>query len=299
MRYATIATGWITKSFTDAADKCGWEHIAQYSHSRGDDLSEFLSGSFETVYIGSPNFAHYEHITACLNAGKHVICEKPIVGTSAEYDELNVLADKKGLYLLEAYRHINSEGFRVLKRNLSKIGAVRNAILSYNQFSSKYEAFKSGQIANSFDGRHGGACYDLGVYPISFAVALWGRPQKFVHMSNILPNDADGTGAVVLKYDGFICNITYSKQTEGFTESEIMGESGAVVFDRTSELNNIRMKTKTSEEIIYSCNEPLKLLDEAVEFERIIRDNDTDTYMRLRNISRETLRIVEVIRGKA
>jgi predicted dehydrogenase len=172
-------------------------------------------------------------------------------------------------------------------------------LLSYNQYSSKYEAFKRGEAANSFS-VHGGACYDLGVYPISFAVALWGYPLDFVHMSNLLHNGADGTGTVVLKYDGFLCNITYSKQAEGYTQSEIMGENGAIVFDRASELNMIHYKNKRGiDETIYEHNEPLKLLGEAKEFERIIKENDTERHMELRKISRDTLRIVEKIRNKS
>ena len=49
------------------------------------------------VTIATPNFTHYEITKACLEAGLHVICEKPLFFTVAECEEIAALADEKGL----------------------------------------------------------------------------------------------------------------------------------------------------------------------------------------------------------
>src|SRR5215208_6384664 len=51
----------------------------------------------EVVTIATPNFTHYEITKACLEAGLHVICEKPLFFTVAECEEIAALADEKGL----------------------------------------------------------------------------------------------------------------------------------------------------------------------------------------------------------
>ena len=57
----------------------------------------------EVVSIATPNFTHYEITRACLEAGLHVICEKPLFFTVAECDEIAALADAKGLIVGVTY----------------------------------------------------------------------------------------------------------------------------------------------------------------------------------------------------
>lgn len=83
-----------------------------------DDVDTLLQSAADVIYLGSPNSLHYGHIMACLNAGKHVICEKPMVTTMAEFDAAYRLADEKGLFLFEAYRHINAPNFKVLQKEI-------------------------------------------------------------------------------------------------------------------------------------------------------------------------------------
>ena len=61
----------------------------------------------ELVYIATPNSLHFEQAKAALLAGKHVLCEKPIVPTVAQLDELLSLAEERHLHLLEAITTID------------------------------------------------------------------------------------------------------------------------------------------------------------------------------------------------
>lgn len=62
----------------------------------------YAAGGFDAVYIGTANHLHYAAAKRALNAGYHVILEKPFVSTAAEARELFALADAKGLVLFEA-----------------------------------------------------------------------------------------------------------------------------------------------------------------------------------------------------
>ncbi len=57
----------------------------------------------EVVTVATPNFTHYEITNACLEAGLHVICEKPLFFTTAECEEIAALADRKGLIVGVTY----------------------------------------------------------------------------------------------------------------------------------------------------------------------------------------------------
>ena len=63
------------------------------------DYRTFLEREdMDTVYIGIVNQMHYEYAKKALDAGKHVICEKPFTVTACEAKELAALADEKGLF---------------------------------------------------------------------------------------------------------------------------------------------------------------------------------------------------------
>lgn len=67
-----------------------------------DEDACYAAGGFDAVYIGTANHLHYAAAKRALNAGYHVILEKPFVSTAAEARELFALADAKGLVLFEA-----------------------------------------------------------------------------------------------------------------------------------------------------------------------------------------------------
>ena len=114
MHYAVIGTGWIVDSYIQGAALTGkWELAAVCSRSREKGLQfgsnygistvytsvEELAAdpAVEAVYVASPNRFHYEQSKLLLNAGKHVLCEKPITVSPEECEELQQLAAAKEL----------------------------------------------------------------------------------------------------------------------------------------------------------------------------------------------------------
>ena len=94
------------------------------------DYRTFLEREdMDTVYIGIVNQMHYEYAKKALEAGKHVICEKPFTVTVCEAKELEALADEKGLFLWEAFKIPYSPVFQAVKRHLGEIGAVKMVLL--------------------------------------------------------------------------------------------------------------------------------------------------------------------------
>lgn len=69
--------------------------------------------AIDALYISTPNDVHYEMIKAALHSGKHVLCEKPITVTAAEYGELRTLAHSKQLVLMEAHKTLYTPVFSI------------------------------------------------------------------------------------------------------------------------------------------------------------------------------------------
>ncbi len=64
------------------------------------DFNDLINDpELDVVHIASPNFLHYRHAKAALEAGKHVVCEKPLAMTAEESDELVKLAAEKKLVM--------------------------------------------------------------------------------------------------------------------------------------------------------------------------------------------------------
>jgi len=335
LKFATVGTSWITSSFIEAALASGsWEFCYAYSRDAGragalirkygktgaeafTDLSEVANKRPDAAYIASPNSLHREQSVFFLERGIDVICEKPAALHPCEWVQMTDAADNSGALIFEAFRHINSPGFDALKNAVSRIGRVRNAIFSNNQYSSKYGAFLRGERPNVFNPEFGGgAMTDLGVYPVSLAAALWGVPKKLSYAALRLDNGADGAGSMILEYGDFLCNITFSKIADGIVESEIIGEDGGVSFDRPQELSRIVLRPRTKNENpktklsdygknaadIIDLSAPLaanKMEHEAKVFAEIIADRKkyAEKYKNLLKISADTREITAMCNG--
>lgn len=253
-----------------------------------NDLNKMAKSNMDVIYIASPNSLHFSQSCLFLQNGIHVICEKPIVTSKVEFDQMIELANKNNVFLLEAFTNLNSPSFEVIKNAITKIGPIRNASFSYSQYSSKYENYKKGNIATSFDKNYqGGALNDLGVYSLAMACGFWGLPKDSFFSKVCLGNGIDGVATAILNYKTFICNITCSKVTQGILQNEILGENGGIVIDKISKPTKISITYRdgTFEEIHLDICENY-MIYEIQSFYNIIKNNDFKKYEELTQISR-------------
>lgn len=188
----------------------------------------------DAVYIGTPNQTHCEYAVACLEAGKHVLCEKPLAVSAQEGRIMVESARRSGKLLMEAMVSTLNPNFRKAVGYLSDIAPIRHYSSYFCQYSSKYEALKAGQIASSFQPGTAGALRDVGVYTIYPLVSLFGRPKELcadlLHFSTS-EGETDVHGTLLLKYDGMDASLTFSKVCDSFQSTEISGEKGNVILD--------------------------------------------------------------------
>lgn len=325
LRFAVVGTNWITDAFVDCAEATGrWKLRAVYSRTEdtarsfGDKYGRkttytSLDGlakdaTVQVVYVASPNSLHYEQTKLFLSAGKHVIVEKPATSTVAELDELFAVAKRHKVYLIEAYRHIQEGNFQVIRDALQRLGPIHGASLGYANYSSRYRALLAGERPSIFSLDFSGGCLvDLGVYPICFAVALFGKPESQTYKASMLTQTgADGAGLGLLQYNGFGVTFNCSKTYTSTAPSEIYGQNGTLIIGKITDIDRISFRdaasqqtdelAKSTEWLKAANHSDLNLQEEAAEFARIIETDDREAAEKLEQISRAVLDVTVDLR---
>ncbi|MCA0756597.1 Gfo/Idh/MocA family oxidoreductase [Paenibacillus sp. N4] len=296
IRFGIIGTNWITEAFLDAAREAeDFSLTAVYSRSEEtarafaakhgaihiftDVEAMAASGEVDAVYIASPNSFHARHAIACMNKGVHVLCEKPIASNARELRQMIEAAKENGVLLMEALKSTLLPGFRAIGESLPKIGTVRRYFANYCQYSSRYDAYKAGNVLNAFKPEFSnGALMDLGVYGVYPLVALFGRPDAVKATGVMLESGVDGEGSIVLQYPSMDAVIMYSKITHSSLPSEIQGEKGSIVIDKISEPSLVEIQYRGAEsETISQPTDDKTMYYEVREFINLIRLGRTES----------------------
>lgn len=146
-----------------------------------DDLDAFLE-QVEAVYIASPHQTHYDYTRKALEAGKHVLCEKPMVLYEQEARELFALAIQKGLVLMEAIKTAYAPGFINLlaMARSGRIGRIYDVEASFTKMIPPNPTIRE------YHPEIGGSFTELGSYPLMPIVKLLGRNYREVQFHSVL-----------------------------------------------------------------------------------------------------------------
>lgn len=147
----------------------------RHSYRTVQTLEEILNdSSIELVVVNTPNDSHYEYAKTVLDAGKHVVIEKPFTVTTAEADELIALSEKKKR-ILTVFQNRRWDGdFLTVKK------VVENRLVGkLVEFEAHYDRFRNYIEANTWKEESkpgGGILYNLGPHMLDQALVLFGMP---------------------------------------------------------------------------------------------------------------------------
>ena len=243
------------------------------------DYDEVLSNQeVDTIYVGLPNHLHYDYAKKALEAGKHVICEKPFTLRLAELEDLIAIAEQRGLFLLEAITNQYLENFKTIKKQLPELGDIKIVNCNYSQYSSRYDAFKRGEIAPAFDPeKGGGALRDLNIYNIHFVVGLFGHPEQVQYLAN-MERGVDTSGILVLDYGAFKAVCIGAKDCSAEIKSTIQGNQGSLaVLGATNTLPEISVAPNgQAPEVLNHNGDHHRMHAEFVAFEDILSNQKVE-----------------------
>ena len=216
VKWGIIATGKIANAMATEAQMVAGTQIEAVASRSLDKARAFAAnhhinsayGSYEElvtdpnvdlVYIATPHNSHYDLLKLCLNAGKHVLCEKPLVLNADQAQNCAFLAEEKGLFLMEA---VWTRFFPAIKQmhvwiKEGRIGAVRRISADFS-FEANFDP--KGRL---FDpALAGGALLDLGIYPISLAIDLLGAPTEIKGEAQMGETGVDEEDKILLRFPG-------------------------------------------------------------------------------------------------
>lgn len=202
------------------------EHGFSYIYTDYDEMLK--NDEIDTIYIGVNNHLHYTFAKKGLLAGKHLIVEKPFTSNAEQANYLYRLAKEQNLLVFEAISTIYNPNFIKIRELLPDLGEIKIVSLNYTQYSSRYDAFRRGEILPAFDYRKsGGALMDLDIYNIHFIAGLFGEPLCVDYMAN-MENNVDTSGILTLDYGRFKAVLIGAKDCAAPFINAIQGNNGCI-----------------------------------------------------------------------
>ncbi|HUM25529.1 MAG TPA: Gfo/Idh/MocA family oxidoreductase [Anaerolineales bacterium] len=216
IRIAFAGTGYINKVHAQAAQNLGLELAAVVNH-RPDSMMEFgkrfgitrqyesveamlKDGGVDALVVSTPNYLHAPQTVAALNAGLHVMVEKPMAMNALEAEKMNEASEKSGALLMVAHCWRFDPDVLWLKEQSSKLGRI----IRTKGYGVHTHWGPSGWFTQKrFAG--GGAMADMGIHALDTARFLLGDPQPVSVYARIGTHykdfDVDDTGVIIVEWD--------------------------------------------------------------------------------------------------
>lgn len=229
VRVGVIGCGRVAKRFPAEADVVNGVRVAA-TYDTNKEESEFLAsgiegatacgsprelyGMVDAVYIATPHLSHYQYIKEAILAGKHVLCETPMVLKGEDAKELFALAEEKGVILMEANKTAHCPAFNHLVVMI-KSGVIGEVVDIEASLSKLWNDRKS---LREFDPEQaGGSLYELGSYPLLPIIRLLGCQYENLNIYSRMKDGVDMYTKGVMRYPHAVCSfkVGLGVKTEG------------------------------------------------------------------------------------
>jgi D-xylose 1-dehydrogenase (NADP+, D-xylono-1,5-lactone-forming) len=182
----------------------------------------------EAVYISLPNSLHCRWSIRALQAGKHVLCEKPLGARAAEVEDAFAAAERPGRILMEAFMYRHHPQMRKLKE-LVDGGAVGKLRLVRAAFSFTMRDPENVRLRADVEG---GGLMDVGCYCVSGCRLLAGEPERVYGEQLIGPTGVDIVFSGTMRFpEGVVGEFDCGLVLPERDELEVLGNEGSLFLD--------------------------------------------------------------------
>ncbi len=216
MKIAFAGTGYINKVHARAAQTCGLELVAVVNHKAESmaafgnefgitrqykDIEDMLKdGQIDAVVVSTPNYLHSPQTIAALNAGIHVMVEKPMAMNTPEAEKMYEASRRTGATLMVAHCWRFDQDVLWLKGQLEKLGKIiRTKGIGVHTHWGPAGWFTKKEFAG------GGAMADMGIHALDTARFLLGDPKPVSVYAKIgtyyKDFDVDDTGTIIVEWN--------------------------------------------------------------------------------------------------
>jgi len=183
----------------------------------------------DAVYISLPNSLHAEWAVRAAQAGKHVLCEKPLAQSVADCDRIIAAADEAGVVVAEAIMYLYHPLLHEARR-LARAGALGEVGFARGSFSFILD--RPGDVRWKPE-LGGGALWDIGIYPVSFCRWILGEPDRVFAWQTLAEGGVDAATSGLMHFPGgataaFDCSFRHAFRTH----VEVAGSEATLTIDR-------------------------------------------------------------------
>jgi predicted dehydrogenase len=183
----------------------------------------------DIIYISTIHPFHKRDALLALNAGKHLLVEKPFTINAKEAQEIYTLAKEKNLFVMEAmwtrFLPTMNAVFEVI--NSGSLGEIELLTADHSQALTHVPRLVERALG-------GGALLDLGIYPISLAHRIFGKPAAITAKARFNNDGADATTSMIFEYaGGKQATMTVSFLGAGPVTASIVGSLARIDLDRS------------------------------------------------------------------
>ncbi|HTJ38607.1 MAG TPA: Gfo/Idh/MocA family oxidoreductase [Dactylosporangium sp.] len=213
---------------TESAERFAREHGAARAHGSWQALVE--DPGVDAIYVATPHSAHYEATMLALRAGKAVLCEKPFTLAVAETEEMIETARAGGVFLMEAMWMRCIPAIRKMVE-LVRDGAIGEPMSVHADFGMQGPFPETSRLRDRRLG--GGALYDVGIYPVTFAHLFLGTPAKVQAWARMSEGGVDENTGMLFGYDGgAVAALTCSLLGDTPRRGAVTGTLGRIEVER-------------------------------------------------------------------
>ena len=253
VRWGLLSTAWINVAMVGPMQRSPRSHLAAVA-SRGLEKAEAYAaenhiprayGSYQeliedpeidAVYNPLPNTLHADWTIRAARAGKHVMCEKPLVTNLEDLQAVEAAARQYGVTIFEAFSFLHHPQIQTIRRIMAegRLGRVE-LVTCWDAFCLPPEDRGNIRLQPELAG---GGLWDVGVYPNAFAIALAGGtpPSEVWAQQSVGPTGVDLTLIAQMRFpDSMVAQISCGMQSAPRRGAEIIGTRGMLtVMDHLS-----------------------------------------------------------------
>ncbi|RNC88649.1 MAG: gfo/Idh/MocA family oxidoreductase [Allomuricauda sp.] len=186
----------------------------------------FNDKEVDIVYVATYHHTHAEVSIKAMNAGKHVLCEKPIATNHIDALAMIKASERNKVFFMEAFWSRFNPSIRKVKSLVEddEIGKLKylNAEFSFHVLNSD----PKGRMLNP--DLAGGSLLDMGVYPIFLSYLLLGKPTEILARSNFYKTGAEIQTAMIFQYKNAQAILYSGFANNTDMKAKIAGENGEI-----------------------------------------------------------------------
>ena len=213
----------------DRAESYAKKHSISSAYGSYEEL--VADPHVDIVYIATTNNAHFANAKLALSSGKHVLLEKPFTLDAAQAMELVGISRSNNVFLMEAMwtRFLPNHSVLFEKLDQGLIGTPLYLFADHNQNLPKHSHQRLYDPALG-----GGSLLDLGVYPISLAHRLFGKPSRIQASAALMDGNIDESVGAIFEYSGGRQALLHSSiRAAGPVKAFILGDAGRIEMEKS------------------------------------------------------------------